>query len=75
MEISQLYRNSRPDGQLSPQEEDAFAALESLEIEYDRVSHDHADTMEKCARVSEVLGVPICKNLFLCNRQILFHLR
>lgn len=25
--------------------------------------------MEKCAAVSEVLGVPICKNLFLCNRQ------
>ena len=25
--------------------------------------------MEKCAAVSGVLGVPICKNLFLCNRQ------
>jgi Ala-tRNA(Pro) deacylase len=25
--------------------------------------------MEKCAAVSEVLGVTICKNLFLCNRQ------
>lgn len=25
--------------------------------------------MEKCAEVSRVLGVPICKNLFLCNRQ------
>ena len=25
--------------------------------------------MEKCAAVSAVLGMPICKNLFLCNRQ------
>ena len=69
MEISPLYHNSRPEGQLLPQEEAAFAALESLGMDYDRVSHDHADTMEKCAEVSRVLGMPICKNLFLCNRQ------
>ena len=25
--------------------------------------------MEKCAAISEVIGVPVCKNLFLCNRQ------
>ena len=69
MEISPLYHNSRPEGQLLPQEEAAFAALEALGMDYDRVSHDHADTMEKCAEVSRVLGMPICKNLFLCNRQ------
>ena len=43
--------------------------LESLGIEYDRVTSDPADNMEKCAAVSAVLGMPICKNLFLCNRQ------
>ena len=48
---------------------DGFSLLEKLEIPYDRVSSDPADNMEKCAAVSEVLGVPICKNLFLCNRQ------
>ena len=69
MEISQLYHNTRPDGDLLPQEAAAFDALERLGIEYDRVSSEPADNMEKCAAVSEVLGMPICKNLFLCNRQ------
>lgn len=69
MKLSPLYRNTRPEGELLPQEEAAFALLEELGIEYDRVSSEPADTMEKCAAVSEALGVPICKNLFLCNRQ------
>ena len=69
MEISPLYHNTRPEGELLPQEADAFDLLETLEMAYDRVSSDPADNMEKCAAVSEVLGVPICKNLFLCNRQ------
>ena len=69
MELSALYHNTRPEGALLPQEAAAFGILETLGIGYDRVSSDPADTMEKCAAVSEVLGVPICKNLFLCNRQ------
>ena len=69
MEISPLFHNTRPEGQLLPQEAAAFDALEQLGIGYDRVTSDPADTMEKCAAVSQVLGMPICKNLFLCNRQ------
>lgn len=69
MEISTLYHNCRPEGKLLPQEAAAFDLLEKLDIPYDRVSGDPADNMEKCAAVSEVLGTPICKNLFLCNRQ------
>ena len=69
MEISALYHNCRPAGELLPQEAAAFDLLEELGIPYDRVSGDPADNMEKCAAVSEVLGTPICKNLFLCNRQ------
>ena len=69
MEISALCHNTRPEGPLLPQEEAAFSLLEELGIAYDRVSSEPAGTMEKCAAVSEVLGVPICKNLFLCNRQ------
>ena len=46
-----------------------YDLLEQLGIDYDRVSGEPADTMEKCAAVSEVLGMPICKNLFLCNAQ------
>ena len=69
MEITPLYHNQRPDGALLPQEEAAFGILEALGIDYDRVSSEPADTMEKCAEVSRVLGMPIRKNLFLCNRQ------
>lgn len=69
MEISALFHNTRPEGGLLPQEAAAYDTLEALGIDYDRVSSDPADTMEKCAAVSDVLGVPICKNLFLCNRQ------
>ena len=69
MEISPLTRNSRPDGALLAQEAAAFDLLDRLGIAYDRVSHEPADTMEKCDAVTAVLGVPVCKNLFLCNRQ------
>ena len=69
MEISPIYHNSRPEGELPAQEAAAFDFLDSLGIDYDRVTHELADTMEKCDDVSAVLGVDVCKNLFLCNRQ------
>lgn len=69
MNISPLCHNSRPEGELPEQETAAFDFLDSLGIPYDRVTHDPADTMEKCDAVSAVLGVDVCKNLFLCNRQ------
>ena len=47
----------------------SYDFLDSLSIEYDRVDHDHADTIEACHEVERVLGWSICKNLFLCNRQ------
>ena len=34
-----------------------------------RTDHEAAGTMEVCDRIDAVLGVIICKNLFLCNRQ------
>ena len=43
--------------------------LDSLGIEYSRADHEPADTMDKCREVKEKMGVKICKNLFLCNRQ------
>ena len=69
MELTPLCHNTRPAGELLPQEAAAFDLLEALGIPYDRVSGEPADNMAKCAAVSEVLGTPICKNLFLCNRQ------
>ena len=48
-----------------------YRFLDSLGIDFDRTDHPDrpAATMEVCAEVDAVLGVKICKNLFLCNRQ------
>lgn len=69
MTISPIFHNTRPEGELPPQESAAFDLLDTLGMDYDRVSHDAAFNMELCADVSAVLGVSVCKNLFLCNRQ------
>ena len=48
-----------------------YRLLDELGIPFDRTDHpeEPATTMEICARVDAALGVHICKNLFLCNRQ------
>ena len=43
--------------------------LETLRIPYRMVEHPAAGAMEDLVAVEERLGVRICKNLFLCNRQ------
>lgn len=52
-----------------PREQRCYDFLDRLGIDYDRVDHDHADTMEVCREIDKTLGATICKNLFLCNRQ------
>ena len=69
MTLSPVCHNTRPAGALPEQEAAAFALLERLGIDYDRVSHDAAFNMELCAEVGRALDVSVCKNLFLCNRQ------
>lgn len=46
-----------------------YDLLDSLGIEYERVDHSAAETMEVCLEIDKALGAMICKNLFLCNRQ------
>ena len=43
--------------------------LDKLGMEYLRTDHAPAYNMEICNEIDAVLGVLICKNLFLCNRQ------
>ena len=43
--------------------------LDKMGVEYDRIDHEPAFTMEVCQEIDKVLGATICKNLFLCNRQ------
>ena len=47
-----------------------YDLLDSLGIEYERVDHEAAETMEACAEIDQLLApAVICKNLFLCNAQ------
>lgn len=59
----------RPSDSRSPEEMGCYELLDSLGISYTRADHAYADTIEQCLAVEQVLGWPVCKNLFLCNRQ------
>ena len=52
-----------------PREVRTYDFLDDLGIEYKRTDHEEANNMEACNEIDAVLGVIICKNLFLCNRQ------
>lgn len=46
-----------------------YDLLDALGVEYERIDHEPAMTMEVCEEIDASLGALICKNLFLCNRQ------
>lgn len=52
-----------------PKEIRVYDLLDSLSVEYERIDHPAAMTMEACEEIDRVLNATICKNLFLCNRQ------
>ena len=62
--------NGQPDhaGRLD-KEIRAYDLLDRLGVEFDRLDHEAAMTMEVCEEIDLALGATICKNLFLCNRQ------
>lgn len=45
-----------------------YDLLDSLGIAYRRIDHEAIFTAEGCAWVKRLLGIPICKNLFLTDR-------
>ena len=66
----ELY-NGRPEnaeGRL-PKEMRVYDFLDALGIEYQRVDHEAAMTIDACEEIDRTLEISICKNLFLCNRQ------
>lgn len=63
-----LYRGRADEGR-TEKEKRCYDLLDSLGIVYFRIDHEHADTIEACREVEELLGCVICKNLFLTNRQ------
>lgn len=46
-----------------------YDLLDGLGISYVRVDHEAVRTIAACEEVDQTLGIEICKNLFLCNRQ------
>ena len=68
MIVSQIYTNVPTEG-LDEAQQAVFAKLQELNIPFERVEHDWANTMEDCKDISAVLGCDVCKNLVLCNRQ------
>lgn len=66
-----VLQNGRPDNQEGRLEKEirVYDLLDSLGIQYQRVDHERADTMEACREIDSVLQCTVCKNLFLCNRQ------
>ena len=63
--------NGRPatnEGRLE-KEVRCYDLLDKLGVEYQRIDHEAAMTMEACVEIDKVLDATICKNLLLCNRQ------
>ena len=69
MNITETLYTGRPADTRTPREERCYDLLDSLGVEYYRVDHEHADTIQDCELVENLLGAKICKNLFLTNRQ------
>ena len=69
MEYDHYLYTGRPSEPRTETEDRCYDFLDRLEVPYVRVDHEHADTIEACEQVEELLGCRICKNLFLCNRQ------
>lgn len=66
----ELYKG-RPETNVGRKEKEiaVYDLLDRLGVEYFRTDHEAAMTMEDCFEADQVLGIEICKNLFLCNRQ------
>ncbi|MGM9635014.1 MAG: YbaK/EbsC family protein, partial [Candidatus Avispirillum sp.] len=67
MTVSRIYTTAPDIGTRSVKEEETFALLDRLGIEYERVEHEPAMTIEACQDIDRILDTPLCKNLFLTN--------
>lgn len=64
-------QNGRPESTEGRLEKEirVYDFLDALGVEYQRVDHEAAMTMDVCDEIDRALQAVICKNLFLCNRQ------
>ena len=57
----------RPQDKRIDKEERVYDLLNQLNIDYQRIDHEEANTMEVCLEIEKNLKSTICKNLFLVN--------
>jgi Ala-tRNA(Pro) deacylase len=62
-----LYYSKPADGKRLEKEMASYDLLDKLGINYLRVDHEAAATIDDCLDVESLLGIEICKNLFLRN--------
>lgn len=65
-----ILENGRPEDETGRLEKEirVYDLLDRLQIEYKRVDHEAANTMEACLAIDKILApAVICKNLFLTN--------
>jgi Ala-tRNA(Pro) deacylase len=65
--IDPVLYTAKPGKARSKREMDTYELLDKLDIKYQRLDHDETETIEACHGVEALLGIEICKNLFLCN--------
>lgn len=64
-----LYENIPSGEGRLPREMEVYKLLEQLNIPFKRMDHEPMATIEACQGVDKILGIHMCKNLFLCNSQ------
>ncbi len=69
MYIDKTLYKGRPTDKRTQTENAVYDLLDKLCIEYERLDHDATATIAECEHIDELLGIKICKNLFLCNSQ------
>lgn len=68
--MKMVLENGRPKDETGRMAKEirVYDLLDKLQISYQRVDHEEANTMEACLAIDEVLApAVICKNLFLTN--------
>lgn len=64
-----LYDDIPNSGGRKRREMEVYVLLKNLGIPFLRMDHEPMATIEACQGVDEILGIHMCKNLFLCNSQ------
>lgn len=69
--IDKTLYTGRPDNfsERLKKEQRVYELLDSLGVPYHRLDHEPTETIANCHEVDQLLGIHICKNLFLCNAQ------